>query len=854
MDPQASQYRTSRSSRADVEPTRATHGGKQLGVAELRQLPASRYVAEREIARGGMGRVVLARDTWIGDRRVVIKQMLKNSPTSVETARFLREAIITGLLEHPNIAPVHDVGVDQEGRPCYVMRYIDGMPLSEILSDLRAAKKEVTARYTRYRLLEIFLDICRAIAYAHSQRVVHRDLKPSNVIVGPFGDVQVADWGICGYRGSLGSLARLERGWISSQREQEKSDNARLTLTGEIFGTPAYMAPEQAEGRIAEMNEQTDIYQLGAILYEILSFHAPAEGKTIEEVQARVKAGIRIPPSQRVLLERVRRETEPGAVIAEEVPEDLDRICMKALAYKKKDRGTSVQELADEIRVHLEGVKERQARTEKAGQIVAAAQAIQAQYTEVASALGSACEKLQKAQQELSPRAPIDLREEMLLPMEQACLELEEAKGELLEQVVEKYLTALEVDPVSKGAREGLADLAWEHFVQAEEAGDKREIWRWRKLVEKYHDGKYGAHLSVQQPYEISLEPASAWPRPKSPAFIPGLIIERFDLSRPRGKEEVLPKGVRIEDTPGSYGGLLPIGSYLFSVRLDGYAAVSYHAQIRRTPIRIQIHLRRAEEIPPGFVWIPAGPFAAGHPDNRQEVLVDYDYAIAAFPVTLEEYALFLDELRDGYRTPPEMPEYFTLPRKFQGKDSALGKSEYEKRLPSEGGIPYLIVGSTGKHQPNPQWPQLKPRVPVIGITWFDTMAYCLWRSAKDRLEYRLPTACEWEKAARGADGRRFPWGDPFQARFCNMVDSFDEPKLCEVGTFRQDESPYGVHDCAGSVREWCLDEGANGEGIRLRGGAWRLPEYRSVLWDEGVMPPYLSQNYVGARLVVRLK
>jgi serine/threonine-protein kinase len=197
-----------------------------------------RYDLGNVIGRGGMGEVVAAQDVQIG-REVAIKRLHAERPTTGQLARFLREARIQGRLEHPAIPPVPVRVHDDQGRPYFVMRKLEGVTLAETL-------RNPNSPFTRQRLLRAFVEICHAIDLAHSKRIVHRDIKPANILLGPRGEVFVLDWGIA--------------------RELDAAD----TVAG-IFGTPGYMPPEQLRGDL-DIDERVDIYALGCVLFEILEY------------------------------------------------------------------------------------------------------------------------------------------------------------------------------------------------------------------------------------------------------------------------------------------------------------------------------------------------------------------------------------------------------------------------------------------------------------------------------------------------------------------------------------------------------------------------------------------------------
>jgi eukaryotic-like serine/threonine-protein kinase len=274
-----------------VEQIAARH--PELDDAPLR----SRYALEGKLGRGGMGVVAEAQDRRIG-RRVAIKR-LAGPPTPAMVARFVREARIQGRLDHPAVVPVYDLGIQSDGRPYFAMRRLRGVTLAEVLHWQRAGDPEARERFGRTRLLAAFVDVCLAIAYAHSRGVIHRDLKPANVMLGDFGEVYVLDWGVAYFAGDGGG----DRDGGDGIGE----DLPPNSLQEEGAGTVGYMAPEQREG--GPLDARADVYALGCLLAEILGDDPPAELAAVC-AQARADDPDRRTASARALAEAVERHLD----------------------------------------------------------------------------------------------------------------------------------------------------------------------------------------------------------------------------------------------------------------------------------------------------------------------------------------------------------------------------------------------------------------------------------------------------------------------------------------------------------------------------------------------------------------
>ncbi len=260
----------------------------------------SRYQIRRPHARGGLGEVFVAYDRELG-REVALKQIQEGHADHPENrARFVREAEITGRLEHPGIVPVYGLGRNSDGHPYYAMRFIEGKTLQQAITQFHEASVPGSAPGARIlalrKLLRHFLDVCNAVDYAHSRGVMHRDLKPANIMLGPYGETLVVDWGLAKPTDRPDAQDDREAGPLSPL----SAGDSTLTRTGVALGTPAYMSPEQAECRWNEVGPASDVYGLGATLYTLLLGRSPFAGPGDGAVSPKTESGAN-PPLRTVL-------------------------------------------------------------------------------------------------------------------------------------------------------------------------------------------------------------------------------------------------------------------------------------------------------------------------------------------------------------------------------------------------------------------------------------------------------------------------------------------------------------------------------------------------------------------------
>ncbi len=297
-----------------------------------------RYIIRSEQGRGAIGRVLVVFDQHIG-REVALKELLVTSRRAKRkgkqagevdeaTARFLGEARVTGILEHPGIVPVYEIARRQDGSIYYTMKLVRGETLEEKIEACRTMRD-------RYALLNSFLDLCQALAYAHSMGVIHRDIKPANVMIGEFGETVVLDWGIAKIKG----VQETAKAFTADDINIMMFGSGGHTVAGKPIGTPCYMSPEQAEGALDVIDEKSDVWSLGAVLFELLSGQPPYTGESAWDVVGKVLKD----PAPSV------REAAPQAA-----PE-LCAICDKCLTKDRDKRYKNASRLAADIKNFLDG-------------------------------------------------------------------------------------------------------------------------------------------------------------------------------------------------------------------------------------------------------------------------------------------------------------------------------------------------------------------------------------------------------------------------------------------------------------------------------------------------------------------
>ncbi len=706
-------------------------------------ISGARYVAIAPMGHGGGGRVVSSMDRELG-RRVAVK--IPHEDDESQLARFLFEARVTARLEHPNIVPVYDFGVLPDGSPFYAMRAAEPRSLRDALRD---------SPWPRVRLLGMFTQVARALAYAHARGVLHGDVKPSNILLGDYGEVYLADWGL--------ARVRDERAFEPTREP--------LSFAPLEVGTLGYLAPEVYAQR--PVDQRTDLFALGVVLYETLTRQHPFHGDDEAEIIAAVCL----------------TDPERPSAVAADCPLLLDDLCMELLAKAPDGRPNTADEVAERVEAFLEGAKEHQRRCDEARRLCDQAREPSVQLEALDENRQRHAAEAQRLLQTIESWEPVE-QKRPAWSAEQHAEQADREGARKLAEAMELYTQALGYDPACEQAHQGLAEL---YLAQAKRAAEERRTAtriHYETLALRHDVGGQCAEL-LSAPAGLSLI--------TNPPGAQATLYRYEERDRRLVCGDPRPIGV----TPLEANGLGP-GSHLVVLRKAGFRDVRVPLLLERGQrSELDINLYRDDQIGEGFVYIPGGPARiGGDPDAPtslpgQTVTVP-DFAIQTFPVTVREYCDYLEALEAESSDEARRRAPYRL---VDAQADAVTRSNNGTWSPCD----QLIEGEARRHFPPEDghfW-----RVPIMLVRWFDALAYCRWRSERDAVPCRLPTEVEWEKTARGVDGRFFPWGDAFDSSFCLIRGSRPYTSQPEpIGTFPADESPYGVRDMAGGMREWVAD------------------------------------------------
>ena len=727
--------------RLDLPSTASRHTSHPFAAAP------TRYTEQKVVGVGGMGTVRRVLDPDL--QRTVARKELDAGATNQARARFIREARATAELQHPGVVPVHEIGELPDGRLYYTMREIEGRTLGAVIREAHAADDPDPGRVLR-RLVEIFRRVCDTVAFAHQRGVVHRDLKPDNVMVGGFGEVLVVDWG----------LVKRVAG------EPDSTDG----VEGTVLGTPAYMPPEQAAGRIGAIGPRSDVYSLGAILYHIICGSPPYVGRAYA-VLAEVERG---PPPALASLRTL------GGL---PVPDELASLCAVALSREPTDRPSDAEAMSRAVAAWLEGAQRRARALEQ----VARADTLAAELTTMKARIGELRAEADMHLSRILPHAPVATKCVGWGLEDAAAAAAHEAALVELEYV-QRLQAALYLDPDLIEAHDRLADHHHRAHAAAEKSRDRTAAARAEVLLRAHDRGRYTAWLAGDGALSLSTQPPGA-----------EVHARRYES---RERRLVPGDAVLLGHTPIS-GARIAAGSYLLELRLPGHqtlrcpVVVTRGAHWRATPPAAgspasptALAMAPAEGWDARDRYVPAGECRIGGDDaapdglSARQIWVD-GFVMRQHPVTQGELLEFLNALIDTGRT-----------------DEAVLHAPKPETTAAQARPAQYIREDSGRFSLGVEH---ETDAPAVLVSWHTARAYAAWLGARDGLPWRLPDDLEWEKAARGVDGRCFPWGDHFEPTWTRGIEGqAGVAGVGPVGAHPEDESVYGVRDLGGNVRDWC--------------------------------------------------
>jgi eukaryotic-like serine/threonine-protein kinase len=800
---------------------------------------SSRYKDLGSIAGGSFGEVRRVHDTLL-DRVLAMKVLRSTHAQDARLcARFIAEARVTANLQHPGIVAVHDWGKLEDGRLWFTMKEVRGRTLANVIDELHAASTpqgfgEASAGFTFRRLIDAFARISQAVAFAHSSGYVHRDLKPDNLMLGEFGEVLVMDWGLARRINEVEPKAEP-----ADPQKTSATSAPLLTQIGDILGTPAYMAPEQAKGQLELVGPPSDVYALGAILYHLLRGKPPYEGQTARSV---LKQVLNAPPLP------LAAATRGGP----SVPAELIAVCERAMRREIDERYPNADALARDVVAWIDGARRR----EQALGVLEKARAMQPEIASIRERVAECRARAKELLREVRPFEPVERkRPAWELEDEAARLNVTAALRET--EWIQAMHGALSLDPDLSEAHAQLADYYRAQLAAADIGHFDEDAARNEELLRTHDRGRHAAFLRGEGALTLVTSPPSASVR-----------VERFTL---RDRRLVAEHVASFHQTPIERVTLFR-GSYLLRITAPGRAEVRYPVLIDRgghwdgcAPSESEpyaIELPRAGELEPDDIYIPAGWCWTGGdkdaPDSLPSHRVWIDaFVMRRFPVTNAEYLEFLNALIDLGRAEEALaacPRARLALSAAASDRLAYGRDACGRFVPpaDEPGRPFQLAS------------------PVVLVDWYGAAAYARWKAETTGLPWRLPNELEREKATRGVDGRHYPWGDYPEPTFACVLDSHaGEPSRVVVDSFPFDESVYGVRGLGGNSHDWCANtwklDGPAIDGGRLREGETTAanPDFRAVkggAWSSSLnfcraaarfaLRPTLRRGTTGIRLV----
>ena len=759
--------------------------------------PEARYERVGRLGQGGIGDVWQVWDHQL--RRPIAMKTLRSERAAATDSqlRFVEEAQVTAQLQHPGVVPVYELGRREDGQPFFMMKEVHGWTLGEAIRAVHAASRggrwgqahltrvepDAVSDWSLRRLLGAFTRVCETLSYAHVRGVVHRDIKPANLMVGPFGEVYVMDWGLAKLTGSARTPAGQSRGG---------GRTLSSTQDGVVLGTPYYMSPEQAQGRVSSIGPQADVYALGAVLCEILLGRPP-----FGEIEG---------PAEVVAAVRKRAPVLQPSPDLPAVDEDLLAICRRALAWRVEDRFPEAGSLGRAVQDWLDGAQRRDqglAIVEEARQQLPELDRLRS-HAQALDHAARAREEAVKAHDDVDAKREVwRLRDEA----ERAAHELVAAETGWVQTV----WSALQLVGDLDEAHALLADHHAARLLEAERSDDVTAAVRQEALLRTHDRGQHARLLDGRALLSLETDPS-------------GATVELWRIvERDRRRVPVLDRV--LGETPLSEVEV-DKGGMLLRITAQGYAPVSYPVYLGRlehwhgrppgVDAAAPIRLLTPDELGDGL-YVPAGWAWTGGRGQRSKApalrWID-GFVIQRLVVQNQDLLRFINGL------------------------VLQGRSTDATRLSPAGDHPAGIYA----------W---APKQPARRLNEEATRELAAWFAAETGRAWRVPTEWEWEKAARGVDGRTLPWGDHRDPTWSVFADSRpDGGRLVDADAPVDDLSPYGVVGMAGNVREWTSTTFDDGGLFVSKGACWQDLGPATLLPSRHRIERGPADDRVGLRLV----
>ncbi len=720
-------------------------------------IAGGRYQLQHYLGCGAMGDVWEAHDHRLGSTVALKILRLQHFARASLLARFLQEVRVTAQLDHPGIVSVLDTGRLEDGRPWFTMDLVRGEDLQQTqLSQRPLVDKDedpsAVEAWVR-RMTSVFLTVSQALASAHVRGVVHRDVKPNNIMLGRFGEVLLMDWGVARLEGEVDAHTTESGNSANNLRTSIPTS----TRVGQRVGTPAYMAPEQLRGETSRISARADVFALGMSLYEVLTGAlAPRDGDVVAYAFAHHQLGAVGVPG--VLTELILHclHTDP------EIRPSAADVALRLQAYLDGSiRRARAEELFLEAVAEIPGLR---GRWQQADLLEAEAQAILRQLPR----WGPVAER--QPAWRLQARAVAMRREALVAETD-------------LEQ---RLRSVLELWDGHRAARRALVDLYMERIRSAEGRGEHLLAEASALSLARLSDPRATEFLLGNGRVTLVTEPAGA----RVVAYPLEEVDHRLTCGAP----------VEMGQTPLD-GAVLPRGAWCLEISAPGYETIRYPIHLGRGEhwdgvppggtAPFPIRLPRVGELPEDVVVVPAGWTVVGGDPQSSDALPRIrvwvpGMVVQRYLVVLDDYFDFLDTLHNADEDPTPY-----VPRTDPPESRLLQRVD---------GI--INFG----HSNNVHFSELSGQCPVFGVTQAGARAYAAWLTQQTGISWQLPVEAMWEKAARGVDGRWFPWGNTFEGQWCDSAETDEKPMLRTVHANEFDESVYGVRGTAGLVRELCGD------------------------------------------------